>query len=192
LEALFLEWLKEYGYPILFVWSIMEGELGLIMAGLMSHTGDMNLYLSIVVAAMGGFVGDQIYFWIGRYNRGYVQKELIEHRRKFALATLLLRKHGWPIIFLQRYMYGMRTILPIAIGTPKLSAKKFAFINFISAFVWASLTIIPTYIFGDVILQFLNYAKSHWYIFLPFALTVAFSIIWYFKRFGEKKHKKIL
>ncbi len=67
-ENKFVYLLKEYGYVILFAWSILEGESGLIMAGLLSHTGDMNLYLSIFVAGLGGFVGDQIYFYIGRLN----------------------------------------------------------------------------------------------------------------------------
>ncbi|MRJ03428.1 MAG: DedA family protein, partial [Epsilonproteobacteria bacterium] len=57
LEERFIYLLKEYGYIILFVWSIMEGETGLVMAGVLSHTGDMNLWLAILVAGLGGFVG---------------------------------------------------------------------------------------------------------------------------------------
>ncbi|MBT4572828.1 MAG: DedA family protein, partial [Campylobacteraceae bacterium] len=110
----FIYLMKEYGYVILFSWSILEGESGLVMAGLLCSTGDMNLYLAIFVAGLGGFVGDQIYFYIGRYNKSYVHSKFRGQRRKFALAHLLLKKYGWPIIFAQRYMYGMRTIIPIA------------------------------------------------------------------------------
>ncbi|MEF3191131.1 MAG: DedA family protein [Campylobacterales bacterium] len=186
MEELFIELLKEYGYPILFIWSIMEGELGLIMAGLLSHTGDMNLGLAILVAGLGGFIGDQIYFWFGRYNRSFVHEQFKQHRRKFALATVLIRKHGWYIIFIQRYMYGLRTILPMAIGTTKVSGKKFAFINFISALIWASLTIVPTYIFGGIILEALKYMKAHWYFFAPLILSFAAFVIWYFHKFSQK------
>jgi len=45
MEEKFIQLLKTHGYIILFVWSILEGEAGLIMAGIMSHTGDMNLFL---------------------------------------------------------------------------------------------------------------------------------------------------
>ena len=69
-----IELMKEYGYIILFIWSVLEGESGLIMAGLLSSTGDMNLYISIFIAGLGGFTGDQIYFYIGRYNKNmYIQ-----------------------------------------------------------------------------------------------------------------------
>jgi len=76
LEQLFIELLIDYGYIILFFWSIMEGEMGLVMAGILSYTGDMNLYKAILVAALGGFTGDQIFFFVGRFNRNYVQKNL--------------------------------------------------------------------------------------------------------------------
>lgn len=143
MEAQLLEWMKEYGYFILFIWSMLEGESGLIMAGLFSHTGDMNILIAIFVAGLGGFAGDQTYFYIGRFNKKYVYHKLKNQRRKLALAHLLLKKYGWPIIFLQRYMYGLRTVIPISIGLTRYDAKLFAFINLMSAWCWAAVTILP-------------------------------------------------
>lgn len=185
MEELFIGWLKEYGYIILFIWSIMEGEIGLIMAGIMTHTGDMSYFWAVFIAGLGGFTGDQIYFYIGRFNKNFIQRKLHRQRRKFAIAHLLLKKFGWPIIFIQRYMYGLRTVIPMSIGITKYSAKQFAFINLISAWVWAAITITPAYIFGAEILELLNYAKQHWYFALPIAGGFAFGIIYYFKRLEE-------
>ena len=167
MEETLLNLLQEYGYIVLFFWSILEGELGLIMGGIMCHTGHMNVYLAIFVAGLGGFVGDQIYFYIGRYSKKYIHKKMRKHRRKFAIAHLLLKQHGWPLIFVQRYLYGLRTVIPMSIGLTRYSAKKFAFINLISAWVWAAITIIPAYIFGEEILKVLSWAKDHWYLALP-------------------------
>ena len=169
MEELFIGWLKEYGYIILFLWSILEGEMGLIMGGIMSHTGDMDYFMTVFVAGLGGFSGDQIYFYIGRFNKGLIQRKLHKQRRKFAIAHLLLKKYGWPIIFMQRYMYGLRTVIPMSIGITKYSAKKFAFINLISAWTWAAITVTPAYYFGAQILVLLGFAKAHWYFALPIA-----------------------
>ena len=68
----------------------------------------------------------------------------------------MLKKHGWPIIFIQRYLYGMRTVIPMAIGLTKYSAKKYAFINFLSAIVWATITISLAYVFGEQMLSLLK------------------------------------
>jgi membrane protein DedA with SNARE-associated domain len=186
----FIYLMKEYGYVILFSWSILEGESGLVMAGLLCSTGDMNLYLAIFIAGLGGFTGDQIYFYIGRYNKSYVHSKFKGQRRKFALAHLLLKKYGWPIIFAQRYMYGMRTVIPISIGLTRYDAKTFAFINLISSWMWGAITIVPVWYFGDEILELLKVAKQYWYIAVPFALTIGGSIIYYFHTVTKKNNKE--
>ena len=190
MSEILIELMKEYGYIILFLWSILEGESGLIMAGLLCTTGDMNLYLAIFIAGLGGFTGDQIYFYIGRYNKKYVHRKFKGQRRKFALAHLLLKKYGWPIIFVQRYMYGMRTVIPIAIGLTRYNAKMFAFINLLSAWAWGTITIVPVWYFGEEILEILKVAKEYWYIAIPFALAIGGTIYWYFHKATQKDNKK--
>jgi membrane protein DedA with SNARE-associated domain len=194
MEELLLELLKEYGYIILFLWSILEGEMGLIMGGILSHTGDMQYLITIFIAGLGGFTGDQIYFYIGRFNKGYIQRKLHKQRFKFAIAHLLLKKYGWPIIFLQRYLYGLRTVIPMSIGVTKYSSKKFAIINLLSAWVWAFITVTPAYYFGAEILELLSYAKAHWYFALPIAGGFLYGLYYYFNKlemyFLEKRKSR--
>ena len=185
MEELFIGWLKEYGYVILFLWSVIEGEMGLIMGGILSHTGDLFYLLTIFIAGLGGFTGDQIYFYIGRFNKGYIQRKLHKQRRKFAIAHLLLKKYGWPIIFVQRYMYGLRTVIPMSIGITKYSGKKFAFINLISAWVWAAITVTPAYYYGAEILVLISYAKQHWYFALPLAAGFVYAVYTYFNKLEQ-------
>ncbi len=186
MSDILVEFLKEYSYPILFIWSVMEGETGLVMAGILSHTGDMNLWLSILTATLGGFTGDSIYFFIGRWNRKYVYRKFKKQRRKFALAHILLKKYGWLIIFIQRYLYGMRTIIPIAIGMTRYPSSKFLIINFISAAVWAAVTILLAYSFGEEILHLLHFLKNYWYIALPIGALSALGVYYYFQRATKK------
>ncbi|MGP1580946.1 MAG: DedA family protein [Wolinella sp.] len=187
MEELFIDWLKEYGYVILFVWSMLEGEIGLVMAGIMSHTGDMHILVAILVAGIGGFAGDQVYFYIGRYNKEAIHRLLKNERRKFALAHVLLQRHGWPIVFIQRYLYGMRTVIPMSIGATRYSAKMFAFINFVSSLVWAMITIVLAYIFGDSLLSILHWIKGHFYLAIPFALLLFGGIFWFFHVKTQKR-----
>jgi membrane protein DedA with SNARE-associated domain len=189
-EDLFIGWLREYGYIVLFAWSILEGELGLVMAGIMSHTGDMFLPFAIVVGGLGGFVGDQIYFYIGRFNKSYIHNKIRSQRTKFAFAHILLKKYGWPIIFVQRYMYGLRTVIPMAIGLTKYSARQFAIINFISAIFWASITIIPAYFYGDELLNLIRWIKAHWYFAIPLISFIVITVIYNLNKFEKKLVEK--
>ncbi|MCE3036858.1 DedA family protein [Helicobacter sp. faydin-H20] len=190
LEDAIIEVWKKYvstwGYAILFFWSVLEGELGLIFAGIAAHTGDLNVWLAIFIAGLGGFVGDQIYFFIGRSNKAYIQKKLANHRRKLALAHLLLQKYGWGIIFIQRYMYGMRTIIPISIGLTRYSALKFALINLVSAWIWAAITILLAWILGEQILSILKFLKNHPYILVIFIAVFLLCVTYYFNRHAKK------
>ena len=190
MEELFIGWLKEYGYVILYAWSILEGEMGLIMGGIMSHTGDMQYFMTVFVAGLGGFTGDQIYFYVGRFNKGFIQRKLHKQRRKFAIAHLLLKKYGWPIIFMQRYMYGLRTVIPMSIGITKYSAKKFALINLLSAWAWAAITVTPAYYFGEQILMLLAWGKEHWYLALPIAGGFSFGVYSYFQKLEKRLLQK--
>ncbi|WP_223810132.1 MULTISPECIES: DedA family protein [unclassified Campylobacter] len=188
------EHVENWGYVILFFWSILEGELGLIFAGLAAHDDKLNTFIAVFVAGLGGFVGDQIYFYIGRYNKKFIQKKLKTQRRKFAIAHLLLQRFGWPIIFAQRYMYGFRTVIPMSIGITRYSAKKFAIINLFSAWVWAAITILLAWFFGKQILDALKWASSHWYLAAVIVIVFLCTIIFGFKQLEKailkEKRKK--
>lgn len=192
IDEKFIYLLRKHGYIILFAWSVMEGELGLIMAGLLSHTGDMWVPIAIFVAGVGAFSGDMVAFLTGRYNKAYIHKKLISQRRKFALAHILVKKYGWPIIFIQRYMYGMRTIIPVSIGLTRFSAKKFALINLLAAWLWAAITIIPVWYFGEQLLSALAWMKDYWYLAFPLAISLIGGTFYYFHRVTKKVEKKYL
>ena len=103
---------------------------------------------------------------------------------------MLLKKHGWPIIFAQRYMYGLRTVIPISIGLTRYDAKTFAFINILSAWTWGAVTILPVWYFGEEILALLKIAKEHWYFAIPFALIFIGTVYYYFNKATKKKEKE--
>jgi len=192
MEAYLIELLKEYGYIILFVWCIMEGELGLIMAGLMSYTGDMQLEVALPVAILGGFIGDQLYFYFGRFFKNDLKDMMRSKRRELALSFLLIKKYDWFIIFIQRYLYGLRLILAIAIGMSGYSPKKFALINFISATLWASIGILTSYFLGEYILSIYEQIKSHGWIGIAFAVTLLFGLYTYIHNVAKAKTNALL
>jgi membrane protein DedA with SNARE-associated domain len=106
-----------------------------------------------------------------------------------------LQKFGWPIIFIQRYMYGFRTVIPMSIGITRYSAKKFAFINLISAWVWAAITILLAWHFGQLIWAGIHWAESHWYLAVPiiggFLASLFFGLKYMEKRIlNERKNRR--
>ena len=181
---------QHLAYIIIFLWCILEGELALLLGGIFAHEGHVYLGLIIFVAGLGGFTGDQIYFYIGRYNKKYIQKKLKKQRRKFAVAHLLLQKFGGLIIFLQRYMYGFRTVIPMSIGITRYDAKKFAVINLFSAWIWAAVTILLAWFFGQQIWAFVAWAERHWYLAALLIISFLSLVLFAFKQMEKSILKK--
>ena len=87
-------------------------------------------------------------------------------------------------------MYGFRTVIPMSIGITRYSAKKFAFINLISAWVWAAVTILLAWYFGDLIQSFLKWAKEHWYLAAVLIVSFLSLLLFSFKQIERAILKK--
>lgn len=156
-----LENLITYGYIILFFYSLGGGFFALAAAGVLSSMGKMDLFTTIAVATVSNFIGDQALLLFTRSNKHQVMEYLKKHRRKLAYSHLLMKKYGTLVIFLQKYIYGVKTLVPIAIGLTKYSGVKFAFYNFLAAVIWAIVVGVSSYIGGKTILSILDKIKEN-------------------------------
>ena len=178
--------LSTYGYLILFLYSLGGGMVAIIGAGLLSFEGSMNLTLSIAIAAVANFIGDMILVYMGRYNKSSVMPYFKSHKRKLALAQILFKKYGDKIIFIKKYIYGLKTLVPLAIGLTKYSLVKFAIINAICAIIWAVSLGLLSYYAGEFISQLALYFGDKSYIIKLF-LFVLLALIWLYFSWATKK-----
>ena len=150
-----------YGYIILFIYSLGGGFFALAAAGVLSSMGKMDLSVSIVVATISNFIGDQALLLFTRSNKSQVMEYLKKHRRKLAYSYILMKKYGVWVIFLQKYIYGVKTLVPITIGLTKYNAIKFAIYNFIASIIWAVVVGVASYLGGKTILSILDNIKQN-------------------------------
>jgi membrane protein DedA with SNARE-associated domain len=122
-------------YLILFVWSMAEGETGLVLAVILVYTGHMLLFPAILIAGLGGAAGDLLFFHLGKYHSDVVKDKIKNNEIIIDEIKKLLKKHDIIVIFIQRYLYGLRTIIPIVIGMSQYDEKRFFSINLFSAFI---------------------------------------------------------
>lgn len=179
--------LSTWGYLILFFYTLGGGFVALVAAGVLSYAGQMNLAIVIVVAAISNFLGDTLLFYLTRYSKTEIMPYLKKQKRSLALAQILFKKHGGKIIFFKKYIYGIKTLVPLAIGLTKYSFTKFSMINAISAAVWAISLGLLSYYLGEPLMELFDYIKSNPWI-MPIIMALIFGlIILYFKRATRKK-----
>ena len=129
--------LATYGYIGLFLYSLGGGFVAIVAAGVLSYMGKMDLGLSIFIAFVANAMGSFLLFYMARYQKSMMMEGLRKHRRKLALAHLLLKKNDSWIIVVQKFIYGIKTIIPITIGLTKYDFRKFAIFNILGAAAWA-------------------------------------------------------
>lgn len=191
LSAATLEHLiRTYGYVALLIGTFFEGETILIIGGLTAHLGYLYLPLVMVVAFIGSFAGDQVFFFIGRV-RG---RELIARHPRWCgrvekIHVILERYHDL-IMLGFRFVYGIRILTPIVIGSNhRIKASRFIILNAIGAVLWAVLVSGGGYLFGAALEVVMNDIKRY-EIEVILGILLIGGISWMVHRLREKRKKK--
>jgi membrane protein DedA with SNARE-associated domain len=181
--------LATYGYIGLFLYSLGGGFVALVGAGVLSFMGKMDLSLSIFIAFIANALGDIMLFYMARYQKSMMMEGIRKHRRKLALSHMLMKKYGSWIILFQKFVYGIKTLIPIAIGLTKYEFKKFAILNFISAAIWALVVGFGSYYSGSALVKVAETIGEKPWI-APLILVVFGSLLWFYLSQATKKKKK--
>lgn len=140
-----------YGLWAVFVGAFLEGETILALAGLAAYRGYLDFKLVVLVAMLAGFLGDQFYFFLGRYRGAQILKKHPKWQaRAHKFDQMLARWHA-PLIIGIRFMYGFRIVGPIMLGMGRVDSWKFVLYNFIGAAIWAPLIAGLGYLFGSAL-----------------------------------------
>ncbi len=162
-----------YGYVALFIGMLIEGELALLATAFAVHQVPMTIPLIILVATVAIQLTDWFHFWVGRFAAvKFLTKRPGLSRRVKRVSTWINR---YPNLFLiiYRYIYGFRTVLPIAIGLSEISIYRFAIFSLISAIIWATSYTLLGYYLGETIIKHIAFVKQYeWYIIIGIILLI--------------------
>ena len=165
--------LAQYGYAALFAGCLLEGETLLLLAGVAAHNGYLSYPMVVLVAFVGGTVGDQIGFLVG----GRYGERLLRRWPRFEAPAERVRRmidrHSALLIVSVRFLYGLRLIGPVVIGMSDVAPLRFAIFNMIGALIWAVGVAGLGYLFGHAIEWFLADLE----FFEKWALLIAFAVV---------------
>lgn len=131
--------IARYGLLALFVGAGVEGETVVVTGGLLAHQKLLPLAGAMAAAAAGSFVADQIFFAVGRRFRDHPRVRAIAAKPAFAKALATFERYPVGFVLAFRFLYGLRTVSPLAIGTTSIAARKFIMLNAVAAIVWGIL-----------------------------------------------------
>ena len=181
--------LETYGYIGLFLYSLGGGFVALLGAGVLSYLGKMDLATSMSVAFVANALGDILLVYLARYQKSMMMEGLNKHRRKLALAHIYMKKYGSWIILIQKFVYGIKTLIPIAIGLTKYDFKKFILLNIPSSALWAVVVGFGSYYSGSVLVEFAGIISDKPWI-APVILIIFAGSLWLYMEKATKKKVK--
>jgi membrane protein DedA with SNARE-associated domain len=162
--------LEVYGYPALFAGTFLEGETPLLMAGFLAHRGYFSLPLVMVVAFAGTLSSDQLFFHLGRSRgRAYLDRRPAWKSKTKRIESLLDR-HGLPLIIGFRFLYGLRTVTPFAVGMSGYDPIRFLVINILGGALWSAVIGLAGYGLGGVLSIFVRDLRPYE---LPILVVIA-------------------
>lgn len=176
------QFLQDFGYFALFLGTFFEGETILVLAGFLAFRGYMQLDTVILTAFLGSYAGDQLWYFLGRRH---VRRLLARKPRWQKLGDKALdhvRRHPdlWVLSF--RFVYGLRTVMPVAIGLSGYPPARYLLLNGIGAIVWAAALGSAAYYFGSVLEGMLGNIKKYELMVLG-GLIVLGLLLWLWRRF---------
>ena len=178
--------LQDYGYLALFIGTFFEGETILVLAGFLAARGYLDINLVMMTAAAGGYCGDQLWYFLGRRKGRQILARKPNWEAMGEKALNHLRRHPdiWVLSF--RFVYGLRTVMPVAIGISGYPPLRFLLLNAISAVIWAVVLGYAAFHLGAALEHVLEDIK-HYELWVIAALIIGGSLLWLWRRHRNRR-----
>ncbi|EIY2673795.1 DedA family protein [Raoultella planticola] len=181
--------ISHYGYAALVIGSMAEGETITLLGGVAAHQGLLKFPLVVISVALGGMIGDQLLYLLGRRFGGKLLKRFSHHQARIRKAQRMIQRRPYLFVIGTRFMYGFRVIGPLLIGASRLPPKVFLPLNVLGALVWALIFTTLGYLGGEAIGPWLHHLDAHLkhWIWLILVVALVVAAHWWFRRREAKK-----
>ncbi len=146
--------LLQYGVYAVFILVMIEGDITLLIAGVLAHSGffgDYSFAQVLIWGTIGGCASDNLAYFAGRaFCEGV--RELRFYRAAKPRLERLTNKFGPLSIFLSKYIYGLRWAACVFYGVGRMPYLRFLLLSFASCFMWVAVLSGAGYFFSGAVM----------------------------------------
>ena len=175
------EIIRDYGIFAVFALCTVEGDITLLLSGVMAHGaffGEYSFLKVFLAGTLGGVAGDNVGYWIGRLFR-----TKIKHYRFYEMARprieRLIEKFGGFAIIISKYIYGIRAAMCLFYGIGKMPYLRFLLLDTISCAFWSLMLASVGYFFSGAIVGIIGdfQRAGIWLFFIVLFGILVFYVI---------------
>jgi membrane protein DedA with SNARE-associated domain len=145
----------------------VQAEAVVITAAVLAAQGHLQIWLVIIAAALGGLVGDNASYLLGRLVGCRVANRFLS-RERLRRAERGIRRRGPMLILIARFIPVGRTATTLAAGTLEMPWRRFLAADAIAATLWAIYASMLGYIGGS------SFAHNLW---KPLLLALGMALL---------------
>jgi membrane protein DedA with SNARE-associated domain len=169
--------LLRYGYAVLLLGSIIEGDATVLSAAFLANRGYFPLHIVILIAAGATTAANQVYYVIAKCKGHSLERKAALHHRYRRIYGWIQKRAGVLLVF-SRFIYGLRIAIPAACGAVGMGSLRFLVLNLVGAFVWAIPIALLGYFFGETVALVLADIQDYdWQIAVGIGLAVAVFLL---------------
>ena len=146
--------LLQYGVYAVLILVMIEGDITLLIAGVLAHSGffgDYSFAQVLIWGTIGGCASDNVAYFAGRaFCEGV--RELRFYRAAKPRLERLTNKFGPLSIFLSKYIYGLRWAACVFYGVGRMPFLRFLLLSFSSCFLWVFVLSGAGYFFSGAVM----------------------------------------
>ena len=154
----FYDLMGRFGLPAIFFLTMVEGDITLLLAGVLAHSaffGEYSFAQVLITGTLGGVVSDNIAYALGRGTRSSVCQYRF-YRVAHPRIERLTNKFGPLSIFLSKYTYGLRWAACMFYGVAHMPYTRFLPLTFGSCFFWVLTLSGAGYFFSGAIMNLIG------------------------------------
>ena len=176
MEQTFYQLFEQYGIYAVFALCTVEGDITLLLAGVLAHNGYFGSFsfLKVYIAGtLGGMVGDTFGYTLGRVFQKTVKNYSFYKMAQPRIERLVDKFGGFSII-VSKYIYGIRTAMCLFNGVGRMPLPRFLFLDFVSCSIWVLILASVGYFFSGAITTIIGDFKQ---IGIALFFIVLFGVI---------------
>lgn len=161
----------QYGFWAIIFGVLLEGDLTLVVAGMLAHErlGNFGLLPAFAFAMTGALAGDLLAFFAGRRLRNTMSRTRF-YRKFHPRMEWLDMRYGAGSIIVVKYIYGLRFASSVFWGMSRMNVFRFLGLTLLSCTVWVGMLTGVGFLCGSAIGQFFEH---HRHAGVVFSLGVA-------------------
>ncbi len=190
-----VETISSLGYLGIFILMFLEStvipvpsEVVMIPAGYLAYKGEMNIYIVILLGALGSLGGALFnYYFALKFGKRFLMKYgkyfFVSHETIEKTETFF-KNHGHISTFSGRLIPGLRHYISLPAGLARMNLFVFCLYTTLGATLWVVILTLLGYYLGDNEALVKEYLR---YLIVGVLISLAILGFWYYKRVKNRK-----